>query len=182
MKRRAGAKDVMKKLLSARAFIGAAFKHGQYKVIRSPLNAGARKKRGETRQRRPEISLSRRNISTLYRRGHLRRGEGDQWLIVGAPSVTSGRSERTQTLPCIFKIIFFLLCHILLYSHQHPISVCHSRSRLEHIRHMQYLTHLQRFHTVPGTSYKFSEEAQASGLSNISSASNCDKEATRCDG
>lgn len=107
MKRRAEAKDVMKKLLSARAFIGAAFKHGQYKVIRSLLNAGARKKRGETRQRRPEISLSRRNISTLYRRGHFRRGEGDQWLIVGAPSVTSGRSERTQTLPCIFKIIFF---------------------------------------------------------------------------
>lgn len=102
MKRRAEAKDVMKKLLSARAFIGAAFKHGQYKVIRSPLNAGARQKRGETRQRRREISLSRRNISTLYSRG-----EGNQRLIVGAPSVTSGRSERTPTLLCIFKSYYF---------------------------------------------------------------------------
>lgn len=172
MKRRAEAKDVMKKLLSAQAFIGTAFKHGQYKVIRLPLNAGARQKRGETGQRQSEISLSRRNVSTPYRRGHLRWGEANQWLIVRVPSVTSGRSERTQTLLCIFKIMFFfpaLLCHILLYSHQHPLSICHSLSRFEHIRHMQYLTQQQRFHTVPG-------------LSNISSASNCNKEATRCDG
>lgn len=160
------AKDIMKKLLSAWAFISAAFNHGQYKLILSshaaPIWMLGHNKRGEIRER--EITLSKKRISTFtdemsHTSGRIRRRKGrhNRSLIVRIWSkhwYTLYVYIHFLYLPHLRPFPCFVVSHPWhFYSHVQLLSICHLRHKVSEFKY-------SRLHTIFNTIIQYSNYAQ----------------------